>query len=257
MVYDRRFLIREMAVRDISIQYVGSLLGFFWTFLNPLIMIFILWVVFSVGFKVTPLSHAPFVVWLTAGMAIWITFTQIISGSTGVIVNNPHLVKKVVFPVGILPVTKLASACITHLVFLLVLVGLMLLYGMPVSLYWFQIVYYFAAMSALALGLSWMFSSIQVFVRDMSQIVGVMLQFGFWATPIFWDLGMMPERLRWIFQLNPMFYVVQGYRDSFIEFIPFWQHPGMTIYFWGSTALIVAAGATVFTRLRPHFADVL
>ncbi len=108
-LYQRRFLIFEMAKRDIATEHVGSMLGFFWTFVNPLIMIFIFWLVFSVGLKTAPKGNVPFVVWLTAGMAIWTTFTDIINGSTGVIINNPHLVKKVVFPLSILPVVKLGG----------------------------------------------------------------------------------------------------------------------------------------------------
>src|SRR5512135_1942352 len=153
-LFQRRFLITEMAKRDISTQHVGSLLGFFWTFINPLVMIFILWLVFSVGFKAAPKGDVPFVIWLTAGMAVWNTFNEIVSGSTGVIINNAHLVKKVVFPLSILPVVKLVGSFITHAVFLIMLLALIILYGMPFSLYWLQFLYYFGAMSALALGLS-------------------------------------------------------------------------------------------------------
>jgi ABC-type polysaccharide/polyol phosphate export permease len=97
----------EMAKRDISSNIVGSMLGFFWTFINPLITIFIFWLVFSLGFKSAPKGDIPFVVWLTAGMSIWNTFSEVINGSTGRHLANPHLVKKVVFPLSILPVVKL------------------------------------------------------------------------------------------------------------------------------------------------------
>ncbi|MGC2062516.1 MAG: ABC transporter permease [Thermodesulfovibrionales bacterium] len=256
-LYQRRSLIFEMAKRDISTQHVGSMLGFFWTFVNPLIMIFILWLVFSVGFKAAPKGDVPFVIWLTAGMAMWNTFAEIISGSTGVIIINSHLVKKVVFPLSILPVVKLAASFITHAVFLIMLIVLILLYKMPVSLYWLQAVYYFMAMAILALGISWMTASVNVFARDTSQIVNVILQFGFWGTPIFWDIGIMPEKVRLFLKLNPMFYIVQGYRDSFIYGVPFWHHWEMTLYFWGVTGVVFVLGATIFLRLRPHFADVL
>lgn len=256
-LFQRRFLIVEMAKRDILQQYVGSMLGFFWTFINPLVMIFILWVVFSVGFKAAPKGDIPFVVWLTAGMAVWNTFSEIINGSTGVIISNPHLVKKLVFPVSILPVVKLVASFATHAIFLLLLLAMIILYGMPFSLHWLQFLYYFAAMSALALGLSWITSSINIFARDTSQIVNVLLQIGFWATPIFWDVTIMPKPVQFALKLNPMFYIVQGYRESFIYFVPFWRHWEMTLYFWGLTGFVFILGATVFLRLRPHFADVL
>ncbi len=246
-----------MAKRDIATQHVGSMLGFFWTFVNPMIYIFILWFVFSVGFKTAPKGDVPFVVWLTAAMAIWNTFSETINGATGVIVGNAHLVKKVVFPLSILPVVKLVGSFITHTVFLAVLVALILFNKMPFSLYWLQIFYYFGAMSILALGLGWLTSSINIFARDTGPIVNVTLQIVFWATPIFWDLSIMPQKVQVLLKLNPMFYIVQGYRESFIYFVPFWHHWQMTLYFWGVAFFVVALGAVIFLRLRPHFADVL
>lgn len=256
-LYRRRDLIIEMAKRDISTHHVGSLLGFFWTFINPLVMIFILWLVFSIGFRAAPKGNVPFVVWLTAGMAIWNTFSEAINGSTGVIISNSHLVKKVVFPLSILPVAKLVGSFITHSIFLLMLLSLIILYGMPFSIFWLQALYYFLAMSVLALGVSWITSSVNIFARDTGQIVNIILQIGFWATPIFWDLGIMPQKVQALLKLNPMFYIVQGYRDSFIYFVPFYEHWQMTLYFWGITGVIFIAGAVIFLRLRPHFADVL
>lgn len=256
-LYERRSLIVEMAKRDISTQYVGSFLGFFWAFINPLLMISILWFVFSVGLRVKPSGDVPFVVFLTAGMAIWNTFSEVINISTGVIVNNSHLVKKIVFQLSILPVVKLVCTLVTHSIFLSLLMILILLHGMPFNVYWFQALYYFGAMSVLVLGLSWIFSSVNVFARDTGQIVTLIIQFGFWGTPIFWDINIMPEKIQSIIKLNPMYYIVQGYRDSFIYFVPFWRHLELTIYFWTVAIFLFIIGALIFRRLRPHFADVL
>lgn len=255
---ERRSLIFEMAKREIAAQHVGSLLGFFWTFINPLVWIFILWVVFSIGFKIHPKGdNIPFVVWLVAGMSIWTTFSEIVSGSTGIIVNNSFLVKKMVFPLSILPVVKLVASFVTHSVFLLMLIVMILLYRMPISLYWLQAIYYFIAMGILALGISWITSSINIFMRDINQIVNVIIQIGFWATPIFWDFNIMPPKVQFMLKLNPMFYIVQGYRDSFIYFVPFWDHWFQTICFWVIALLIFVLGAVIFRSLKPHFADVL
>lgn len=255
---ERRSLIFEMAKREIAAQHVGSLLGFFWTFVNPLIWIFILWVVFGLGFRVQPKGDTiPFIVWLVPGMAIWITFSDIVSGSTSIIVNNLFLVKKIIFPLSILPVVKLAASFCTHLVFLLIFIVMILFYRIPISIYWFQAIYYFIAMSILALGISWITSSINIFLRDISQIVNALLQIGFWATPIFWDFNIMPTKVQFILKLNPMFYIVQGYRDSFIYSVPFWGHWFQTACFWVIASLIFVLGAVIFRSLKPHFADVL
>jgi len=257
ILYNRRSLIIQMAKRDIESTHVGSLLGFFWTFINPLVMIFVLWFVFSIGFKSTPRGNVPFVVWLTAGMCIWNAFVETLNGATTSIVSSPHLVKKMVFPLSILPVVKLVGSFITHSIFLFFLVVLIVVQGLPFSPYWLQAAYYFVAMSAIALGLGWITSSINIFARDTAQIVGVVTQIGFWGTPIFWDLSIMPSRYHVLVKLNPMFYIVQGYRDSFIYSVPFWHHWEMTLYFWVLTGIILSIGAMVFLRLRPHFADVL
>jgi len=140
-----------MAKREVATQYVGSLLGFVWTFVNPLIMIFVFWVIFSIGFRVQPMKDAPFVVWFTAGMAAWFLFADIVSGSADVIVANAHLIKKTPFHSQILPIIKLVSCMINHSVFLSVLIGLIVFQKMPFSLYYFQFFYYLLCMAVLAL----------------------------------------------------------------------------------------------------------
>jgi len=93
-----------MAKREVETHYLGSLLGFIWTFINPLITIFVFWVVFSLGFKVQPMNNVPFIVWLSAGMSIWFVFADIVNSSTGLIIANSHLIKKTLFHSQILPV---------------------------------------------------------------------------------------------------------------------------------------------------------
>jgi len=246
-----------MAKREVATHYVGSLLGFTWTFIQPMVMIFVFWVVFNIGFKFQPVNNVPFVVWLTAGMAAWFVFSDIISGSSHVIVANAHLIKKTLFHSQILPIVKIASALITHSVFLLLLLGLIIFQGMPWSLYYLQSLYYLFCMTILGLGFGWTISALNVFIRDVGQIVGVILQISFWATPIFWDIRIMPDAIQIFFKLNPMFYIIQGYRESFIYFLPFWHHPLQTLYFWTFTGIVFAGGAFVFQRLKGQFADAL
>jgi lipopolysaccharide transport system permease protein/teichoic acid transport system permease protein len=246
-----------MVRREVKTQYIGSFLGVLWTFIHPLALICVFWVVFSVGFKVQPVNDVPFVVWLTAGMAIWFVFAESVSGSVGAITGNANLIQKTVFPSQILPLIKIISSLVTHSVFLLVLLGFILFQHMPFSIWFVQAFYYLFCMVVLALGLGWGLSALNVFIRDTGQVVAVLLQIGFWATPIFWDINIMPpEWQKWI-KLNPVFYLVQGYRDTFIYFTPFWHYPWMTLYFWSVTLLIFVTGALLFQKLKPHFADVL
>jgi lipopolysaccharide transport system permease protein/teichoic acid transport system permease protein len=257
LIYLQKYLIISLAKRDISNQYVGSFLGVLWNIVNPIITIFVFWVVFSLGFRVQPKNDVPFVVWLTAGIAIWFVFADIINGSSGLIVSNAHLIKKTPFHPQILPVVKIISSLITHAIFIIVLIALILIQKLPLSLYFFQFLYYLFCMVFLTIGISWIVSTLNVFIKDVGHIVSVLLQIGFWSTPIFWNIEMMPSNIRLILKLNPVFYLVQGYRESFIYFSPFWNHPYQTLYFWAVATIVFMTGALLFKKLKHQFADVL
>ncbi len=253
----QRQLISSMVWREVKSKYVGSTLGIVWTFIPPLVLIFVFWVVFSVGFRAVPKNDIPFVVWLTAGMTSWFAFSEMVSGATFSITGNSNLIKKTIFPSQVLPVIKIFSALVTHGCFLFILIVLIILNSLPVSWYYLQVIYYLLCLLILSAGFCWLFAALHVFVRDVGQLVGLILQVGFWATPIFWDIAMMPEKVQYLLKLNPMFYIVEGYRETFIYFVPFWQHPYLTAYFWSFALGIFCLGSYVFNRLKPQFADVL
>jgi lipopolysaccharide transport system permease protein/teichoic acid transport system permease protein len=257
LLFVQRGLILSLARREFTSQYVGSLLGFLWKLIQPLMMITVFWVVFSLGFKVQPQNNVPFVVWFTAGLAAWFFFAEIVDGSVWLVVSNASIIKKTVFHSQILPLVKITACLISHGLFVVVLLVLIAFHGLPFSFYYLQSLYYLGCLVVLALGISWIVSALNVFIRDVGQIVGVLLQIGFWATPIFWDYRMMPPGVQTAVKLNPMFYIVQGYRESFVFFSPFWQHPYQTIYFWAVAGAAFIGGALVFKRLKPHFADAL
>ncbi len=250
-------MLRSLAWREVSSMYVGSFLGFIWTFIQPAVMILVFWFVFSVGFKAKPLNDVPFVVWLTAGMAPWFVFSNIVTACSTVIIQYGHIIKKTVFPSQILVAVKILSNMVAHGAFVLLLIVLILCNGMEFSLYYLQALYYLVCLVVLASGVGWLISSINVYARDVGQLVPVIIQVGFWVTPIFWDINMMSETIQFWLKLNPAFYIVQGYRDSFINFIPFWHHGMYTIYFWTFSVLMLLTGGWVFRRLKPQFVDVL
>lgn len=257
LIWQKRQLIIGMAKRELRSQYVGSFLGVFWAIIHPLVMITVFWFVFSVGFKAKPMNEVPFVVWLTAGLAPWFLFSEIVNGGTNTVVAHAHLIKKTIFYPQILPLVKICSALVIHFVFIVVLLVLILCQRIPVSLFIFQAAYYLVALLVLALGLSWMLSAVNVFIRDVAQLVSVSLQVGFWVTPIFWDIHMMSPKVQWFLKLNPVYYIVLGYRESFIAGVPFWSHPLYMAYFWCCAFLCLFLGAFVFRRLKPQFPDVL
>ena len=122
-----------------------------------------------------------------------------------------------------------------------------------------QMLYYTFAMMILLLGLIYATSAIVVFFKDLGQIINIILQIGIWMTPIMWNIDGMELNpiLITILKLNPMYYIVAGYRDSLINKAGFWEQPGMTIYYWILTIVLFIIGTKIFKKLKPHFADVL
>lgn len=250
-------LILELAKRDLKTRYLGSILGVVWGFIQPMITILLFWFVFQVGFKSRPVDNFPFVLWLMCGMIPWFFFSDAINNATNSIVESSYLVKKVSFRVGLLPLVKIVSALFIHLFFNFFLFFMFFVYNYDFNLYNIQIIYYLVANISLVIGLSFITASLMVFLKDIAQIVGMLLQFCFWLTPIFWTLDMIPKKYAILIKLNPVYYIVEGYRDSFIYKHWFWEKPNLALYYWGVSLLTFIIGIYLFSRLRPHFADVL
>ncbi len=262
---EERKLIWNLAKNDIKKKFAGSYFGVIWAFVQPVITILLYWFVFEKGLntKATDLRtgiEVPFVLWLMAGLVPWFYFQESMNGGTGVMVEYSYLVKKIVFKIDTLPVVKMISALFTHLFFVVFALIVFCCMGYYPDLYTLQVIYYSICMIVFATGIVYATSAITVFFRDMKEVVAIILQIGMWVTPIMWNFESMAQIPAWaitILKLNPMYYVVSGYRDALINKIGFWENPGLTIYFWVVSIVIFAIGTSVFKRLRPHFADVL
>lgn len=255
-IINKRSIILELVKRDIQQQYMGSYLGMVWLILQPLLFIFILYAVFTFGFRSGFNGDMPFSIYLVAGVVPWLHFSSNFSVNTGVISSYSFLVKKVDFRLSVLPIVKMMSSLIVHITLVIIAVCLAWYQGYEPTLYTLQVVYYLFSMSALLLGLGWMTSSISIFIKDVAKIVEIVVQFGFWLTPIFWNIDMVPEKYRWIIELNPMYYIITGYRDSIVGQVPFWESDN-TIYFWIITLVVLYVGISIYRKLRPHFAEVI
>lgn len=256
-VYTYRSIIRAMAIREMQSRYAGTLAGFVWSVINPLMVILVFWFVFSVGFKVQPVGNVPFIVVFMSGMIPWTMFAETLMANTNAIIANAHLVKKTVFPTEILPIVNLVASSITHVIMLIILALLLLFNKIPFSFYNFQFLYYLAALSVFSIGLGWIFSAVNVFYRDTGQILGVIINMWFWLTPVVWLMDIIPQKYQFIIKLNPMYYIVEGYKESFIYHAPFWQNYKLGIYFWAIAVLLFIVGGLIFRKLKPEFADVL
>ena len=254
----QRYLIFQLSKRDFQNKYLASYIGLPWAFIQPGVTILIMWFVFTRGFKVGSAdANIPFAPWLICGMVPWFFISETITGTTNSLIEYSYLIKKIYFRASIIPLIKIFTALIIHGFFILLMTGFAISNEYTPNVYWIQIFYYLLATIILLTGIGWLTSSMTVFVRDVGQFVNVTVQILFWATPIFWQYSKLEGNWRLIVYLNPFFYIINGYRETFFGKVWFWEHLRSTLYFWGLTAFIIILGALIFKRLRPHFADVL
>ena len=229
---------------------------------QPVITVLMYYIVFdkifqSRGQAVAGDIEIPYVLFLTAGLVPWFYFSEGLSNGTNALIQYNYLVKKVVFKIDILPIIKVVAASFIHVFFIGVLLIVSSVYGYYPNVYTLQLIYYSFCMFALLVSASYITSAIVVFFRDLSQIIQIALQIGMWATPILWNINTLPHTWQIIMKLNPVAYIVLGYKATICESKGFWLDWKYTLYFWAFTAILYLLGRTVFKKLKVHFADVL
>lgn len=257
-----RKLVWKLAKNDFKKRYAGSYLGAVWAMAQPLVTVVMYWIVFDKVFNTRSQMLAsgvevPYVLYLTAGLVPWFFFQEAVNHGMMAMVEYNYLVKKVVFNISVLPIIKVIGALFTHLFFVLVMLVVACFYGYYPSVYTIQVLYYSFCLFLLVLAMSYINCAIVVFFRDLQQIVAIVLQIGMWATPILWDIHMVPDQLKPIFKLNPMVYIVNGFRMSVYGEEWFWTHFYSSAYFWILIMLLFTIGSLIFKKLKVHFADVL
>jgi len=257
-IYHNKRLLIKFSLNDFKSRYAGSFLGIFWAFINPMVTIFVYWFVFDKGLKSGMTDgQIPFVLYLTTGIISWFFFSDTLMSATNCFREYSYLVKKVVFNIRILPTAKLLSNLYTHLFFIGIAFIMTSLYGFHPTIYALQIIYYLFCLIMFLTGLTWITASIQPFFSDITQLINVVMQVLMWGTPILWSIKTFPEKYHLMFKLNPLYYIVQGYRDAFFSRGWFWQYDTSTLYFWCFTLIMMIIGSSIYGRLRPHFSDVL
>lgn len=250
-------LVLDLAKNDFKTKYAGSYLGIIWAYVQPVITIMVYWFVFQVGFRSGIVEGVPFVLWLTAGLVPWFFLSEALNSATSSLLDYSYLVKKVVFDVSIIPPVRIVSALFVHIFFCVFMMFMFGLNGLMPCIEWVQLIYYSGCLLLLILGITYMTSALVVFFRDLAQIILVVLQIGMWVTPIMWQKEMLTGKLRLIYQLNPVYYIVQGYRDALIYHKWFWESEYETVYFWAIACICLWVGTSVFRKLKVHFADVI
>ncbi len=256
-IWAARKQIKSLAISDFKSRFSGSYLGVFWGVIQPIMTILLFWFVFQVGFRSQPISNAPFILWLVAGMIPWNFFSDAWLNGNNSFTGYSYIVKKLVFNIDILPVVKILASSIMNIIFNLIIIVVYALYGRIPVIHLIDMLYFSLCLTLLAWGLSMITATLNVFMKDVGQFLNIAMQFIMWLTPIMWDYNMIPVSLSWLYKINPLFYVINGYREALIDGKWFFSNFYMMLWFWAITIAVNVVGIRLMKKLKPHFADVL
>lgn len=260
-LYHYRMLIYNLVLRDLKSRYRNSVLGFVWSLLNPLAMMIVFTIVFSVLMPNNQIENYP--IFLLCGLLPWNFFTATIMTGTNSIVANGNLVKKVFFPREVLPLATVLANLVNFLLALVVLFAVLLIFRMPWSPWLFLLPVVILIQTAFSLGIVFLLSTMQVYYRDTLIVLDVVLLAWFFLTPVFYSTNILPVTYtvagvelpvsRLMYTLNPMASLINMYRD-----ILYWGYRTDPDFFWRTSITafgILAVGYWVFTRHSGDFGE--
>lgn len=256
-----RQLIVQMTKREVMGRYKGSTMGLVWSFLNPMFMLMVYTIVFSEIFKSrwggagADNSKTQFAIILFAGMIVLGLFSELLNRAPGLIISNVNYVKKVIFPLEILPVVAMSAALFHSLVSLTVLLTAFLIFNGFLHWTLIFIPLVLLPLVILSLGLAWMLASLGVYIRDIGQTITLITTVLMFLSPVFYPVTAVPERLRIFIMANPLTFIIEQARDVLIfGHLPNWL--GLSIYVFVAS-VIAWLGYAWFQKTRKGFADVL
>ncbi|MBU5268065.1 ABC transporter permease [Virgibacillus proomii] len=253
----RRKMIHELSLQEIKREYAGTLLGFIWGLVNPMMRIAVFWFVFSIGARAAvPIKGVPYMAWLAIGMTAWFFLNDGFRLSQKSYRSKRSIIKNTPFPIVILPTVQVVFSYYKHLILLTVIFIVSAITFDTLSFWWIQILYYDFAAICLLVGIGSVAAPLVAVSKDFGSFLDTVLVFLFWMTPIFWS----PENLgaiETLVKLNPFHYIVQGYRDSILFGVGFWQSPRYTVYFWLLVMILFILGNYFYKKMKPIFLDTL
>lgn len=257
-LYSGRTLLIQLTKRDFAKRFVGSAAGWLWGLIHPLVMLASWTFVFQICMRQAPAPGEVtdnYTVFLFSGFLPWLLFQETVNRSATTLVENSNLITKTVFPSEILPITVFLSSLASHLLALSLAIVVIAVWVGGISPMTLMLPVYMLLLGMFAIGVSWIVSSLQVYLRDTAQVLNVAMTLWFWITPIFISEQMIPERLRILIRLNPLAYVVKAYRERLLSMrMPDWNELAMLALYATATFVL---GGLFFRHLKRGFADVL
>lgn len=256
-IYMNKKLILQLGKNDFRNKFANTSLGSVWGFIQPFIFMITYVIVFQYILKTGAAGNDPYIVWYLPAMAVWLTMNDTIMTASNSIRAYSYLVKKVVFPIDVIPMISITSCAVVGVFLIIVTIGVCIAFGyMPNIL---KLIYIIIAMYAFLIAFTRLTSAICTVVPDFSQLLSIIMQLAFWFTPIIWNLTMIGGGIFLKIELClPFTYLVTGMREVFIDGNIITKGYGIyTIIFWVITIGIYLWGNSIFKRTKKDFADVL
>lgn len=251
--------ILKLAKADLVKTYRGAALGWSWAVIKPAVTIFVYWFAFSIGLRMAKdISGYPFFLWLIVGVVPWFYISDMLTQGTESLRKYSYLVTKMKFPVSTIPTFVSISKLIVHVILMLLVIGIFALFGFYPDIYMIQILFYMVLMFAFFTVWALFSSLIAAMSKDFLNLVKAFVTAFFWLSGILWDANTITiPWLRRFLMLNPVTFLVNGYRNCFIDKIWFWEQPKRLIYFAIAFVIMLVLALWAYKKLRKDIADVL
>jgi teichoic acid transport system permease protein len=250
-------LIFRLSFYEVKGKYNMHYLGVFWQILNPAVQIAIYWFVFGLGIRGgAPVGGTPFFLWLLAGIVPWLFFSPTVTQASNSVHTKISLVSKMKFPVSILPSIRIVGNSFSFILMLIATVIILALNGKSSGIYLLQLPYYLLCLYVLLFGISLLLATLTTIIRDIANIVQSTMRVMMYMLPILWNVEeRLPEVVVTFLKLNPVFYLIDGFRNALIGGTWFYEDVAYMIYFWLFTILILFIGSSVHMKFRHKFVD--
>ena len=251
--------ITKLAKADLVKTYRGAALGWMWAIIKPTVTIFVYWFAFAIGLRISnDVNGYPYFLWLIAGVVPWFYMSEMITGGTDCIRKYSYLVTKMKFPVATIPTFVNISKFIIHLMLMYIVIVIFRLFGYTPDIYMLQLPFYML-LTFIFFNIWGLFSApLAAISKDYSNLVKSFISAVFWISEIMWNTSTVKNAiLKKILKLNPVTYLVTGFRDCFINKVWFWERPMPLLAFICITLILLVFAVRVYKKLRKEIPDVL
>lgn len=248
----------RLALYELKIQNSGTIFGVLWNFISPALQIFVYWFVFAIGLNSSdPRGGYPYIIWMMVGIIPWFFIGNTLTSSMSSIYSFGGVLKRMYLPLSIVPIKSILAMFFSHLGAMAVVLFIFLLCGYSLTPGSLGLFYYMLCALAFLSGYALLTSAVNVLFKDLQKLMPSVIRLLFYLSPVVWVQDALPENIQWLLKLNPIAYVITGYRNSILYGSSLLLHWKQGAYFWVFTLVLFVVGCNVHMKFRKQFLDLI